>query len=121
MENVFRFFHHRKNQMKFETISSLIACFFVLTSANAQLSPKEFLPGYIIKTNGERVEGQIGIVGPKVRCQQVFFKKHEQSEIQTFTPDEIKSYYSQQGTYKTNKIVYFRREEEITFFFKKSD
>ena len=102
-------------------IKIFIACIFLLNTLSgiAQTkAPTVYEEGYILLPDNTKRTGYIGVTGPLLRAEKVFFKEKNSDAPTTYTPDQLKAYSSPAiGTFRSGKVSLRGTEDQQTFFF----
>jgi len=89
--------------------------FFVFLSIIQSNAQSDFRTGYIINNNNDTINGLIDYRGNHANAKKCIFKKDINSEIQTFTPEEIKAYHFTDSKYYVSKSVKTENETKQLF------
>jgi hypothetical protein len=82
-----------------------ILFYFFIISGIASYAQKKFLPGYIIKLNGDTINGYIYKDLPLNNFRVCTFKADQNAQTIKFKPDEISEYRFTDGKYFVSKKI----------------
>ncbi|WP_207430976.1 outer membrane beta-barrel protein [Sabulibacter ruber] len=84
------------NSFKYKLALSLLSFTFLFSEAKAQT---DFRPGYIITLQGDTVKGFLNYRSDIANAKNCIFKKEQDQDKVTYTPEQIKAYRFQEGKY----------------------
>ncbi len=88
---------------------------FSLTSSILFAQNKSYSSGYIIKQDGNKIEGLIRKSALIDLSETVQFKKDQSSEVQKFSPEEVQSFYFENKQYEADSIPFLDDQGRIFF------
>lgn len=94
---------------------SLIFLLLFFLGISELFSQSDFRNGYIVKKNNDTISGLIDYRGNIANSKKCFFKDNITSEIQIFTPSDIKVYRFVDSKYYLSKSVSLNNEEKQLF------
>jgi len=78
-------------------------------------SQNDFRNGYLINNSNDTIFGFINYKGNKANALKCVFKKEENSEVQEFSPNDIKAYRFKDSKYYVSKLVKTNSNESLLF------
>lgn len=100
------------NPFRLKLTLSLVFIFFLLFKTQAQ---SDFRPGYIITLQGDTVKGLINYRSDVANAKNCIFKKEQDQEKVTYTPDQIRAYRFVDGKYYISSNTFNYKVENQTF------
>jgi len=106
------FLHLTKLKFISVSISVLFLFNFISSEAYAQAS---FRPGYVLTNNNDTIKGFIDFRNNDKNSKKCVFRKDLKTEVQTYSPGEIKEYRISNGKYFVSREVVIKERKEQFF------
>jgi hypothetical protein len=94
---------------------SIFACLLTCFCTISLLSQSDFRPGYIINNKQDTTFGLIDYKGNKANAKKCLFRTGEKSEIQEFTPEQLKAYRFIDSKYYISKKIVIDTAKSMLF------